>query len=99
MQSLTDDSAATPSAIGFEWDENKRRLNITKHGIDFEDAKRVFDDPSAYMYRSPQSALEQRFVAVGTANGVLVAVIYTRRERIRIISARIARRSERQAYG
>lgn len=28
----------------FEWDENKNKLNITKHGIDFETASRVFDD-------------------------------------------------------
>ena len=29
----------------FEWDENKRELNLEKHGIDFVDAIEVFDDP------------------------------------------------------
>jgi uncharacterized protein len=83
----------------FEWDENKRDSNITKHGIDFGDAQEVFSDPTAYTYASNQSANEQRYVTVGSAKGVLMAVIFTLRGlAIRIISARVARRSERQRY-
>ncbi len=31
--------------VEFEWDENKAQININKHGISFEEAKTVFDDP------------------------------------------------------
>jgi Ribonuclease toxin, BrnT, of type II toxin-antitoxin system len=34
----------------FEWDENKRRANVIKHGIDFDDAKEVFYDPAAFTF-------------------------------------------------
>jgi uncharacterized protein len=85
---------------GFEWDENKRLLNIQNHGIDFVDAKDVFSDPIAYTYSSKRPASEPRYVTVGLANEVLVAVVFTRRHgRVRIISARVARHSERRLYG
>jgi uncharacterized protein len=84
----------------FEWDENKRRINVVKHGIDFEDAKEVFFDPAAYMSLSPRTVSERRYVTVGLMRGALIAVIFTRRgNAIRIISARAARRIERQTYG
>jgi uncharacterized DUF497 family protein len=84
----------------FEWDENKRRSNVAKHGIDFADAKEVFDDPAAYTYYSAKETGERRYVTVGSMKGALVAVISTRRGTIiRIISARVARRIERQIYG
>ena len=84
---------------GFEWDENKRRANIEKHGLDFNDAKDVFLDPRQFTYRSAHSR-EPRYVTVGTVGGLLVAVVSTlRQEKIRIISARVARRSERIQYG
>ena len=34
----------------FEWDENKNRSNISKHGIDFEQAKKIFEDPNLLTY-------------------------------------------------
>jgi uncharacterized DUF497 family protein len=84
----------------FEWDENKRLSNIAKHGIDFEDAKQVFSDQAAFTFASARSADEHRYVTVGLVKGTLMAVIFTRRAAvIRIISARIARDSERQMYG
>jgi uncharacterized protein len=84
----------------FEWDESKRRSNIIKHGIDFSDATETFYDPTAYSFRSPHPASERRYVNVGLMRGALVAVIFTLRgEAVRIISARAARRSERQTYG
>ena len=85
---------------GFEWDENKRRSNVAKHGIDFVDAKEVFSDPGAYTLLSPQTTSERRYLTVGLMKGALVAVIFTyRNEAIRIISARAARRGERLLYG
>lgn len=84
----------------FEWDETKRLSNIEKHGIDFADAKEAFADPAAYTFASPVLANEQRYVTVGTTKGMLVAVISTHRDSVvRIISARAARRSERELYG
>jgi uncharacterized DUF497 family protein len=84
----------------FEWDDNKRRSNVIKHGIDFGDAIEAFYDPVAYTFLSPHPTGERRYVTVGLMRGALVAVIFTPRdETIRIISARAARRSERQMYG
>jgi uncharacterized protein len=85
---------------GFEWDEIKDRSNITKHGIGFADATEVFTDPKQYTYRSSRHANEVRNVSVGMARGRLIAVIFTRRgNNIRVISARAARRAEREQYG
>jgi uncharacterized DUF497 family protein len=42
--------------MDFEWDETKQRANVAKHGIDFADAKEVFDDPSAYTILSHAEA-------------------------------------------
>jgi uncharacterized DUF497 family protein len=85
--------------LDFEWDDRKRSLNIAKHGIDFVDAAEVFRDPSQYTYRSGIRSGETRYVSVGTVAGNLIAVIFTWRGRtVRIISARAARRSERDMY-
>lgn len=84
----------------FEWDDNKRRLNVAKHGIDFDDAKEVFYDPAALTFLSPSSGNEKRYITIGLMGGVLIAVISTPRgATIRIISARAARHRERTLYG
>lgn len=77
-----------------------RDANIAKHGIDFITAVRVFDDGAAYVYASPLSETEQRFVIVGMVEGLVMAVVYTERgANTRIISARVARRQERARHG
>ena len=82
-----------------EWDETKRIANVQKHGIDFADAALVFDDPTHLIYRSQHHASEERFVAIGTAGAKIIAVIFTERgDNVRIISARMARRIERELY-
>jgi uncharacterized DUF497 family protein len=84
----------------FEWDDNKRRLNVLKHGIDFDDAKEVFYDPAALTFVSPSQGEEKRYVTIGLMGGVLITVISTPRDvAIRIISARAARHSERKLHG
>jgi uncharacterized DUF497 family protein len=71
---------------------------LLKHGIDFADAVEIFSDPDQLSYRS-RTGIEERFVSVGRLRTHLIAVIFTKRgDRIRIISARTARRSERQRY-
>jgi uncharacterized DUF497 family protein len=100
MAEEEDPSRLFASSTSFEWDENKRRSNVFKHGIDFVDAKDVFYDPAAYTVLSPRAASERRYITVGLMRGVLVAVISTYRGgAIRILSARSARRNERQGYG
>lgn len=81
----------------FEWHEDKNARNIAKHGIDFEDAIAISDAPLFIRYGNRGD--EERFVAVGMMADVEIAVVYTRRgSTIRLISARRARRNERQAY-
>lgn len=98
------DAAERPSVndsySAFEWDGNKRRSNVEKHGIDFADATEAFDDPWRFTYRSPRRSNEERFLTVGTVRGKLIAIVFTLRgDKIRIISARPARRTERDQYG
>ncbi len=86
-------------STGFEWDERKRLSNLAKHGIDFADATEPFSDPRQFTCRSPHSS-ELRYVTIGRSKGRLIAVISTPREgRLRIISARAARKRERDEYG
>jgi uncharacterized protein len=82
---------------GFEWDENKSKANLSKHGYDFDDASQVFYGP-VVLYRSDRSN-EERWIAVGSLEDHLIAVIFTCREKvIRIISARRARKHEERTY-
>jgi uncharacterized DUF497 family protein len=83
----------------FEWDEAKNAANIAKHGIDFEDAIRIFDGPVLENSDSRRDYGERRIVAFGVVDDREVVVVYTMRSsRRRIISARRAYRSERKAY-
>lgn len=81
----------------FEWDENKRLLTLAIRGLDFERAIRIFDDV-VVEWDSPRND-ESRVVAVGRFDGDYLTVVYTwRGDRRRIITARAARRSERERY-
>jgi len=90
--------------IVFEWDENKARANLRKHGIHFEDALLVFDDPYALSGPERAEGGEIRWQTIGLASGiVLILVAHTVREAgqdevIRIISARRATREEVRRY-
>lgn len=84
----------------FEWDENKNRNNIAKHGIGFERAARIFDGPTVDNTDDREIYGEKRTISIGMIEGISVlVVIHTDREGItRIISARPAGRSERTLY-
>lgn len=87
------------SEARFEWNYEKNAANIRKHGIAFKDAIKAFSDVNSFEYRSLGPHAEQRCVLIGSVEGRLIAVIYTvREERIRIISARAARREERNRW-
>ena len=82
----------------YEWDENKNRLNIEKHFIDFNDAKEIFNDGYRLEYMVHKNK-EDRVVVIGKVNDVVIVVVYTMRHKnIRLISARMARRIERKEY-
>lgn len=83
----------------FEWDENKRLVNLRKHGIDFTDAVNVFDDDTVIIEDAQQNYGEQRWIAIGLLTGRVVVVVYTEcRETIRIISVRKATKNEEIIY-
>ncbi len=88
-------------ALTFEWDEDKSRSNFKKHGVSFEEAKTVFNDPFAITIEDPDhSDEEERYIDIGfSSKGRLVVVWYTERnENIRIIGCRKATKKERKSY-
>ena len=83
----------------FEWDERKNQINIEKHKISFETASHVFDDPQYIeMYDFEHSEEEDRYIAIGMVGKVIFVVFTERREKIRLISARLATEKERRIY-
>lgn len=89
------------SDLAFEWDPIKAERNRRKHGITFEEASTVFDDPLAVIFDDEShSAYEPREIIVGhSVQNNLVLVCFTERNgSIRIISARRATPGERQDY-
>ena len=86
----------------FDWDDEKEQANIVKHGIDFSTAALVFGDANRIeKYDEVHSLDEDRYITIGQINGVaiVVMVVYTERDQaIRIISARLATKREREAY-
>jgi uncharacterized protein len=83
----------------FEWDSAKNIANLAKHGVDFDDAIRIFDGPVLEQIDTRREYGEERIAAVGMTNEVELFVVYTwRGPNRRIISARKANRHEREAY-
>jgi len=84
----------------FEWDEAKARLNLKHHGVSFEEATSVFDDPLGVPYIDEEHSREEsRYVILGESNQRrLLIVAYAQRERIRIVSARKMAASELRTY-
>ena len=86
----------------FEWDEQKEKINIKKHGLDFETASRVFDDENRLeWYDENHSEYEDRYITIGLIDDIacIIMAVYTEREEvIRIISARRATKQEREMY-
>jgi uncharacterized protein len=85
--------------MAFEWDAAKNAANIAKHGIDFEDAIRIFDGPVLEKADVRRDYGEARVIAFGVVDNRELAVVYTMRgAHQRIISARRAHSRERKAY-
>ncbi len=84
----------------FEWDGNKNRKNIKKHGIGFERAKSIFDNKVLTRRDNRFDYGEIREISLGLMEGItIIAVVHTEREdKLRIISARKANKEEKEAY-
>ena len=89
--------------IQFDWDPNKNKENIKKRKISFEEAKEVFYDDNAILFDDPEhSADEDRFLIIGRIKNLNIYIVshcYKEKDSIiRIISARIATKKERETY-
>lgn len=90
----------------FEWDDEKDKANIIKHGIAFKTAELIFGDNNRIeMYDEAHSTIdEDRYITIGEINEVMlvVTVVYTMRgdggDIIRLISARRATNKEKELY-
>ena len=88
-------------SIRFQWDPQKAARNATKHGVTFEEAATVFQDPLAFIFDDEEHSVDehQEIIIGHSKRGRLVVVAFTEREDvIRVISARKADRQEREDY-
>jgi uncharacterized DUF497 family protein len=85
----------------FDWDPTKAKSNLWKHRVSFEEAGTALLDPLSMTDLDPDHSLEEhRFITIGlSARHRLLVVSYTQRDEvIRLISARLATRNEREIY-
>jgi uncharacterized DUF497 family protein len=84
---------------GCVWDARKNLENFRKHGVKFEDACCVFNDPSLSQEPDDRDYGEERWIAIGRVDSEILVVVYTERNgTARIISARKAKRNEEEIY-
>jgi uncharacterized protein len=88
--------------VEFAWDERKNRINKRKHGVSFETASAVFDDPYHLTRQDREVDGEPRWQTIGIVHGIHVLLVAHTvdedEDRIRILSARKATRRERSLY-
>ena len=85
--------------MSYEWDEQKRQINIKKHGLDFVDVTALFDGEIVTLPDERFDYGETRLIVMGILRNQIVVVVYTERgENIRIISARKATKNEQIYY-
>ena len=85
----------------FEWNALKAARNLRKHGVSFDEASSVFFDPLSATGDDPDHSLEERrFVTFGMSSSgrLLVVTQMEQHDAIRIITARLATRTERKLY-
>ena len=82
----------------FEFDKQKSEVNLAKHGIDFTQAQRLWNDP-ALLEIPARTEDEPRYLLIGKIEGKYWSAVVTyRKERIRIISVRRSRKEEVELY-
>ena len=85
----------------FEWDDEKARTNLQKHGIGFDEASTIFDDPLFITALDDEHSIdEERYITIGLSSKqrILMVAHTERNENIRIISARKATKNEEKFY-
>lgn len=84
----------------FAWDDQKERINRSKHGISFNEAQQAFSDPFNIECPDPKHSIEEeRRILLGFSKGKILVVSFTiRQQTIRIISCRKANPHERRTY-
>jgi uncharacterized DUF497 family protein len=88
-----------PGGLEFEWDPAKSASNKIKHGVDFDEAKAIWQDPGRAVIQSTRSS-EPRQMTTGFVHGRLyTAITAWRGQAIRIISVRPAMRVEKARHG
>lgn|SRR5574341_728618 len=89
-------------SLNFEWDRAKAQTNLEKHGVSFDEAMTVFDDPLAVIFADEDHSIEEeREIIIGhSITDRLIVVCFTERsdDVIRVISARPATRVESRDY-
>lgn len=85
--------------VRFEWDEAKRLVNMEKHGLDFWDAKEVFEGETVQVEDDRGDYGEDRFLTFGLLDGEVVVIANVLREdAIRIFSMRKGLKHEQEFY-
>lgn len=83
----------------FEWDEKKRKSNISKHGFDFVDAKKVFEGATFSIEDDRFDYCEKSYITLGMLEGIVVVIAHLEKdELIHIISIRKATKNEQKIY-
>jgi uncharacterized DUF497 family protein len=96
--SMTEDDDVN---LKFEWDPEKAKKNLKKHGVSFEEASTIFDDPHFISFLDEEHSIdEERIITIGMSDKIriLMAAHTERRNLIRIISARKATKNEEKFY-
>ena len=84
--------------VDFEFDDDKSKANLKKHGIDFQAAQELWKDPDLLVIQA-KSDDEHRFLVIGLIGAKhWSAVVTYRNERIRLISVRRSRKKEAELY-
>jgi uncharacterized DUF497 family protein len=84
--------------VTFEFDPNKSKSNQQEHGIDFEQAQRLWEDEDRIVFPA-KSDTEDRYAIIAESDDKIWVAFYTiRDEQTRIISVRRARKKEKEVY-
>lgn len=87
--------------VRIKWDKRKAARNARKHGVTFEEAATVFDDPNGCYLRNETPSYEDRLILIGySARRRILFVVHAEvgRDSIRIVSARRASPAQRRIY-
>ena len=86
----------------YQWDPDKEALNREKYGVGFDEVQELFEGDADYLeiFDDEHSAVEERFISIGPVQRGIVLVVWTEPgdDVIRIISARLATRRERELF-